>query len=147
MVAPAIAAVSPALIFQGCIGGPPGLSEFDRSRVAVGRSPKPGAVVAAQAELAEESRRDRPGRVERGPSGGLGPHRLFAVVAGHGLDVDAAGPAVDVGILDLRIWVEHESLVIHRETELSGHAVPLGIGGPLPVLSPRGFAPARDGAF
>lgn len=96
---------------------PPGCqsSTAAGSRSAGPRSQEPSS--SPRPSLLKESRRDRPGRVERGPSGGLGPHRLFAVVAGHGLDVDAAGPAVDVGILDLRIWVEHASLVIHRETE------------------------------
>ena len=136
---PAIAAVSPALILQGCIGNFSVYSEFDGGGIAVGQSPQPGAIVAAtQSEPVEESRRCRSSGVEGEPGGGLGAYGLFAVVAGDGLDVDAAGSSVGVGVLDLRIRIQHAPNGVDREGELVGDPVPFGIGGPPTVLVPRG---------
>ncbi len=52
-----------------------------------------------------------------------------------------------VGVLDLRIRVEHPALGIDRQAELLGHAVPLGVRGPPAVFRPRGLALACDGAL
>ena len=71
----------------------------------------------------------------------------FAVVAGRDLDVDASGAPLGVGVLDLRIRVEHAPLGIDRQAELLGHAAPLGVGSPAAVFRPRGLAPARDSAL
>ena len=53
----------------------------------------------------------------------------------------------ELGVLDLRIRVEHAALGIDRQAELLGHAVPLGVRGPATVFRPRGLAPARDSAL
>ena len=99
------------------------------------------------AERSKHPRSGRPVCVHPEPGRGLGPDRSLAVVARRDLDVDAAAPPLGVGVLDLRIRVEHASLRVDGEAELSGGTVPLGVGGPATVSRTRGLAPARDSAL
>ena len=95
------------------------------------------------AERPKHPRSGRPVCVHPEPGRGLGPDRSLAVVARRDLDVDAPAPPVGVGVLDLRIGVEHASLLVDGEAELSGDTVPLGVRGPATVLS---HARTRSGA-
>ena len=79
------------------------------------------------AERSKHPRGGRSVRVHPEPGRGLGADGPFAVVAGRDLDVDAAAPPLGVGVLDLRIGVEHASLRVDGEAELSGGTVPLGV--------------------
>ena len=81
------------------------------------------------------------------PGRGLGPDGSSSVVPRCDLDIHSAAPPVGVGVLDLRIGVEHASLLVDGEAELSGDTVPLGVGGPATVSRTRGLAPARDSAL
>ena len=99
------------------------------------------------AERPKHPRSGRPVCVHPEPGRGLGPDRSLAVVPRRDLDVDASAPPVGVGVLDLRIGVEHASLLVDGEAELSGDTVPLGVGGPATVSRARGLAPARDSAL
>ena len=99
------------------------------------------------AERSKHPRSGRPVRVHPEPGRGLGPDRSLAVVARRDLDVDAAAPPLGVGVLDLRIGVEHASLRVDGEAELSGGTVPLGVRGPATVSRTRGLALACYGAL
>ena len=99
------------------------------------------------AERPKHPRSGRPVCVHPEPGRGLGPDRSLAVVARGDLDIHSAAPPVGVGVLDLRIGVEHASLLVDGEAELSGDTVPLGVGGPATVSRTRGLALACYGAL
>ena len=99
------------------------------------------------AERPKQARSGRPVCVHPEPGRGLGPDRSLAVVPRCDLDIHSAAPPVGVGVLDLRIGVEHASLLVDGEAELSGDTVPLGVRGPATVSRTRGLAPARDSAL
>ena len=99
------------------------------------------------AERPKHPRSGRPVCVHPEPGRGLGPHRSLAVVPRCDLDIHSAAPPLGVDVLDLRIGVEHASLLVDGEAELSSDTVPLGVGGPATVSRTRGLAPARDSAL
>ena len=96
------------------------------------------------AERPKQARSGRPVCVHPEPGRSLGPDRSGAVVPRCDLDIHSAAPPLGVGVLDLRIGVEHASLGVDGELQLPGGAVPLGVRGPAAVSRTRGLAPARD---
>ena len=99
------------------------------------------------AERPKHPRSGRPVCMHPEPGRGLGLDRSGAIVSRRDLDVDAAAPPLGVDVLDLRIGVEHVSLLVDGELQLPGSAVPLGVCGPATVSRTRGLAPARDSAL
>ena len=100
------------------------------------------------AERPKHPRSGRPVCVHPEPGRGLGPDRSLAVVPRGDLDIHSAAPPLGVGVLDLRIGVEHASLLVDGELRaLRRSTVPLGVRGPATVSRARGLAPARDSAL
>ena len=99
------------------------------------------------AERPKQARSGRPVCVHPEPGRSLGPDGSLAVVPRCDLDIHSAAPPLGVGVLDLRIGVEHASLGVDGELQLPGGAVPLGVRGPAAVSRTRGLAPARDSAL
>ena len=99
------------------------------------------------AERPKHPRSGRPVCVQPEPGRGLGPDRSRSVVPRCDLDIHSAAPPLGVDVLDLRIGVEHASLLVDGELQLPGSAVPLSVRDPAAVPNPSGLGTARDGAL
>ncbi len=120
--------------------------ELEGGRVVLGGTSY-GATILAVAECPEHLSPGRPVRVKPEPGRGLGADRSLAVVARCDFDVDASASPLGVGVLDLRIGVEHAFLGVDGELQLPGGPVPLGVGGPAAFPHPCGLGSVRDGAL
>ena len=120
--------------------------ELERGRVPFGQTSN-GAMIVAVAQRPKHPRSDRLVCVHPEPGRGLGPDGSSSVVPRCDLDIHSAAPPIGVGVLDLRIGVEHASLLVDGELQLPGSTVPFGVRGPATVSRARGLAPASDSAL